>query len=123
MFDVKTFTQHLINVFSFVQERTKKGTSTYIKEIKAFEKYFGTVYRPDDLSRTINEATMTLKEKFMKKLSDLKSPPYVKPEHMYELAFILYKPKFPRVRYSNFGVAFIPPFLDWFVCGDFVKII
>lgn len=59
----------------------------------------------------------------MKKLSDLKLPLYVKPEHMYELDFNLHKPKFPRLPFADFGVAFSPPFPDWFICRDFVKIL
>lgn len=40
MFDVASFTQHITNVFTSVQEKTKKGTSDHIKEIQAFQKYF-----------------------------------------------------------------------------------
>lgn len=121
MFDVATFTQHLTYVFASVQEKTKKGTSTHIKEIQAFQKYFETAYRPDDLSRTIREAAVTLREKFMKKLPDLKLPSYVKPKHRYELDFNLYKPKFPRLLSVDFGVAFVPPLPNWFVCGGFCE--
>ena len=49
-FDVTTFTTHLTNAFAFVQDRTKKGIQRHIKEIQKFQKYFETVYRPDDLS-------------------------------------------------------------------------
>jgi hypothetical protein len=57
-----------------VQEKTKKGTYTLIKEIQAFQNYFETAYRPDDLSRTIREAAVTLKENFSKKIKTLKIP-------------------------------------------------
>lgn len=123
MFNVETFTQHLTNVFAYEQESTKKDTSTHIKEIQAFQKYFETAYRPDDLSRTIREAVDTMRENFMKKLPDLKLPLYVKPEHRYELAFRFHKLKFPQLPSIDFGVAFIPLFPDWFVCGNFVKIL
>ena len=94
-----------------------------IKEIQAFQKYFDTAYRPDDLRRTIHEAAVTLREKFTNKLLDLKLPSYVKYEQRYELAFNLHPPKFPRLPTADFGVAFSPPFPNWFVCGDFMKIL
>lgn len=74
MFDVYAFTQHLTNSFAYVQDKSKKGTLTHIKEIQAFQKNFETTYIPDDLSRTIREAAVTLKEKFTKKLKDLELP-------------------------------------------------
>lgn len=51
MFDVPAFTQHLTTIFAFVQDRSKKGISTHIKEIQAFQKYFETAYRLDELCR------------------------------------------------------------------------
>jgi hypothetical protein len=63
-----------------VHDKANKGTSTHVKEIQAFQKYFETAYRPDDLSRTIREAASTLIEKFIKKMEFLKLPLYVKPE-------------------------------------------
>lgn len=57
----------LTKAFTFVQEKVKKGISTHIKEIQAFQNYFETAYRPDDLSQTVYDATLTLKEKFTKK--------------------------------------------------------
>lgn len=59
-YDVPSFIQHFYKAFLLVQERTKKGTYTLIKEIQAFQNYFETAYRPDDLSRTIHEAAVTL---------------------------------------------------------------
>ena len=60
--------------FLLVQEKTRKGTYTLIKEIQAFQNYFEIAYRPDDLSRTIREAAVTLKENFSKKIKTLKIP-------------------------------------------------
>lgn len=106
-----------------MQKKVKKGTSTHIKEIQALQKYFETVYRHDDLSRTVCGAAVTLKETFIKKMEFLKSPSYVKLEQWYKTAFNMYPPKFPRLPSSEFGVTFSSPFPDWFVCGDFVKIL
>ena len=106
-----------------MQEKKQKGTSTHVKEIQAFQKYFETVYRPDDLSRTVREAAVTLKEKFLKKMENLKLPSYVPPEQRYETTFNLYPPRFPRLPSADFGVALAPPFPDWFVCGDSIKIL
>lgn len=47
---VEGFTEHLTKVFSLVYNIVKKGISTHIKEIHAFQKYFESSYRPDDLS-------------------------------------------------------------------------
>jgi hypothetical protein len=123
MFNVSAFTQHLTIDFASLQDRSKKGISTRIKEIQAFQKYFDTTYRLDDLRRTIHEAAVTLREKFTKKLLNLKLPSYVKYEQRYELAFNLYPPKFPRLPTGDFGMSFLPLFPNWFVCGDFVKIL
>lgn len=92
---VEGFTKHLTRAFSFVQDKIKKGKFTHIKEIQAFQKYFETTYRPNDLGRTIREAAVTLKEKFTKKLGSLKFPSYVKIEQHYEIDFNLYPPTFP----------------------------
>lgn len=78
-----------------MQERTKKGTYTHIKEIQAFQNYFETAYRPDDLSRTICEEAVILKEKNSKKMETLKIPSYVPHGKCYEMAFALFPPKFP----------------------------
>lgn len=78
MFNVDAFSQHLTIAFASIQERFEKVRSFPIKEIQAFHKYFKTIYRPDDLSRTICEDAHTLKEKILKKLPDLKIPSYVK---------------------------------------------
>lgn len=53
----------------------------------------------------------------------LKLPSYVKPEQRYRIAFNMYPPKFPRLPSVEFGVAFSPPFPDWFVYEDFIKIL
>lgn len=102
-----------------MQNKAKKGISTHIKEIQTFQKYFEIAYRPDDLSRTICEEAITLKEEFSKKVEDLKLHSFVKPEQQYELAFNMYPSKFPRLPSAEFRVDFSPPFQDRFVCGDF----
>lgn len=51
-----TSIQHITDAFASIQDQHKKGITTHIKEIRAFQKYFETSYRPDDLSRTIHEA-------------------------------------------------------------------
>ena len=100
------FSQHLTHAFDSIHEHFKKGKTTHIKEIKAFQKYFEIVYIPDDLSRTIREAALILKEKFTKKLSYLKIPSCVKPKNKYELAFKLQPPKFPPLPSADFGLEF-----------------
>lgn len=53
IFDVLALTQPLTDAFTSIKYKRKKGITTYIKEIRAFQKYFEIVYRHDDLSRTI----------------------------------------------------------------------
>lgn len=106
-----------------MQEKNRKGTCTLIREIQAFQSYFETAYRPDDLSRTIREETVTLKEKFSKKMENLKIPSYIPHEKRYEMALELFLPKFPPMPNADFGVAFSPPIPDWFICGDSIKIL
>lgn len=53
--------QHLTNAYSSLQQKFNEGRDRDIKEIHAFQKYFETVYDPDDLSRMIREAVATLK--------------------------------------------------------------
>lgn len=64
-----------------------------------------------------------LKEKFSKKLETLKIPSYVPCEKRYEMALKLFPPKFPPLPNADFGVALAPPFPDWFICGDSIKIL
>src|SRR3954471_22267169 len=123
IFDVDSLAQELTAAFIDVQENFQKGTSTHIKEIQAFQKFFETIYRPDDLSRTVREAAVTLRKKFSTKLNKLKLPSYVRPELRYEVAFKLHPPKFPPLPSADFGVALSPPFPDWFVCGNALKIL
>src|SRR3954467_2746634 len=94
-----------------------------LKKYKLSKKFFETIYRPDDLSRTVREAANILREKFSAKLSKLKLPSYVRPELRYEVAFKLNPPKFPPLPSADFGVALSPPFPDWFVCGNVLKIL
>src|SRR3954471_13965103 len=123
IFDADSLAQELTAAFTDVQENFQKGTSTHIKEIQAFQKFFETIYRPDDLSRTVREAAVILHEKFSAKLDKLKLPSYVRPELRYEVAFKLNPPKFPPLPSADFGVALSPPFPDWFVCGNALKIL
>ena len=106
-----------------MQEKIKKGTYTHVKEIQALQNYFETAYRLDDLSRTIRETTVTLKEIFSKKMENLKIPSYVPLDKQYEMAFKMFPLKFPRFPNANFGVALAPPFPDWFICVDSIKIL
>ncbi|XP_058755341.1 uncharacterized protein LOC131628527 [Vicia villosa] len=123
IFDAESLTRELTEAFADVQENFRKGTSTHIKEIQAFQKFFETIYRPDDLSRTVREAAVILREKFSAKLDKLKLPSSVRPELRYEVAFKLNPPKFPPLPSADFGVALSPPFPDWFVCGNAFKIL
>src|SRR3954464_5908005 len=61
--------------------------------------------------------------KISTKLNKLKLPSYVRPELRYEVAFKLHLPKFPPLPSADFGVALSPPFPDWFVCGNALKIL
>ena len=121
--DVSAFSSLIDQAFPDVQEKIKKSKSTHIKEIQAFQKYFETVYRPNDISRTVREAAVTLKEIFLQKMDNLKIPSNVPPKRRYEMTFKLFPPKFPRLPTADFGVALAPPFPDWFVCGDSIKIL
>src|SRR3954469_2423995 len=123
IFDAESLTRELTKAFADVQENFHKGTSTHIKEIQAFRKFFESIYRPDDLSRTVREAVVILREKFSTKLDKLKLPLSVPPELRYEVAFKLNPPKFPPLPSADFGVALSPPFPDWFVCGNAFKIL
>ena len=49
----------------------------------------------------------------------MKIPSCVKPENRYDLAFKLEPPKFPKLSSADFGLAFYPPYPDWFVCGNY----
>src|SRR3954470_21397516 len=123
IFDAESLTRELNEAFAAVQEKFQKGTSTHIKEIQVFQKFFETIYRPDDLSRTVREAAVILREKFSAKLDKLKLPSSVRPELRYEVAFKLNPPKFPPLPSADFGVDLSPPFPDWFVCGNAFKIL
>lgn len=37
--------------------------------------------------------------------------------------FKMFPLKFPRLPNADFGVALAPPFPDWFICGDSIKIL
>lgn len=59
----------------------------HVKEIQGFQRYFETVYNPCQLSRTIYDATLILKHKFIEKIPKLKFPPYVKDMDDFTLKF------------------------------------
>lgn len=92
-----------------MQQKFKKGNAKHIKEIQAFEKYFKVVYNPECLDTTIYDVVVTLKEKFLKKLPNLKLPSYVTNKNRYEVAFNMYPPKFPPLLSSNIALVFCPP--------------
>ena len=56
-------------------------------------------------------------------MENLKIPSYVPPEKRYEMAIKIHPLKFPRLPNADFGVALAPPFLDWFIYGDSIKIL
>lgn len=55
-----TLIQHLTNAYSSLQQKFKKGKDRHIKEIQTFQKYFETVYDPDDLSWTIRKGVVII---------------------------------------------------------------
>lgn len=110
-------------VFSSVQPRFKKGRDTHIKEIQAFQHYFEIVYRINDLRRTIYDAAVSLKHKFMAKLTGLNIPSCVRSEDKYEFAFNFYPPKFPPLPSADIKLAFRPPFPRWFICGSDIEVL
>ncbi|XP_050915540.1 uncharacterized protein LOC127130603 [Lathyrus oleraceus] len=59
----------------------------------------------------------------MEKFEKLSLPSNVRPETRYDLPFSCHPPKFPPLPTTEFGVAFSPSFPDWFVCGDYMKIL
>lgn len=75
--------QYLTNAFTSLLKKFNKGRLTHIKEIQTFEKYFKTIYDPNDLRWTVIEVTMTLKDKLMAKLADLSIPTYVKDRYSF----------------------------------------
>ena len=113
--NVATLTRYLTNVFSSLQQKFNKGKAKHVKEIQAFHKYFEIVYNPNDLSRTIREVFVTLKEKMMVRLTNLRILDYVKDKYTFALNF--YPPKFPPLPTSSMALAFAPPFPRRFICG------
>lgn len=79
------------------------------------------MYDPNDLSRTIREVAVTLKEKMMVKLPNLKIPDYVKDKYTFTLNF--YPPKFSPLPTNKMALTFVPPFLRWFICGKDIKVL
>lgn len=74
--EVTTLSQYLTDVFSFLQK-------------KFYKRYFEIVYDPNDLSQTMLEVTVTLKEKVMVKLPDLKIPHYVEDKYKFSSNYLL----------------------------------
>lgn len=78
------------------------------------------MYDPNDLSQTIREAEITLKEKMEAKLPSLKIPEYV--QDIYKFTLDYYPPRFPHFPTIKMVMAFTPPFPQWFICGEFMKV-
>lgn len=85
--EVAKLSQYLTYAFSFPQKKFQKGKDKHIKEIRAFQSYFETVYDSNDISQTNPEAAVTLKEKLLKKHPDLKVPHYMEDKHMFALKY------------------------------------
>lgn len=94
----------LKEVFSSLHTKFEKGKSLHIKEIKAFHRYFKTVYDPNNLRRTIFEATKILKEKLIEKMPKLNFPSYA--TDIYTFALLFHTPKFPHLSSSELPLAF-----------------
>jgi len=105
----------LISAFTSLQKKSKKPRGTHIREIQAFQNYFETVYDPLHLSRTVQYAAQTLKEKLLVKLYKLKFPPLVENKYLFAIYF---KVKFPPLPSSELTLAFRPPYPKWFICGN-----
>lgn len=104
-----------------MQQKFNKGRAKHVKEIQAFQEYFKTMYNPNDLGQMICEEVVTLKEKMMVKLLNLRIPDYVKEKYTFALDF--YPPKFPTLPTSEMTLAFSPLFLWWFICGEDIKVL
>lgn len=72
------------------------------------------MYDPNDLSQSIREVAITLMEKMMAKLPDLKIPNYV--NYKYTFALNYYPPKLPHFSTSEMALGFEPPLTIWFIC-------
>lgn len=70
----------------------------------AFHHYFETMYNLANLSQTLHDASITLKEKFLTKLPDFKIPSYV--EDKYQFALKFYQHKFFPLLGRELGLAF-----------------
>lgn len=79
------------------------------------------MYDPNDLSRTIREALITLKEKMMVKLTNLKIHDHVKDKYTFLMNY--YTHKFPHFPTSDMALDFAPPFSRWFICGEDLKVL
>lgn len=121
LFGASFFSQHLTNAFSFMQMRFKKGREKHIKEIQSFLRYFETIYRPRNLSWTIHEAMVTLREKLLAKLLDLKFSHNI--EDKYQFALKFHTLKIPHLASSELTFAFRPPFPWWFMCGSHLSVL
>lgn len=77
--------QHLTDAFSFLQNHSKKSKGTYIKDILSFHFYFEIDYSPCDIIQTIYDTNLSLKQKFIEKLTTLGIHPYVKDRYAFVL--------------------------------------
>lgn len=104
--DAVTISQHITDTFSSLHQKFHKGRSKHIKEIQAFHKYFETMYKSNDLSRTICEAAITLKEKIEARLPNLKILTYVEDKYKFTLNY--YPPKISPFVHQRNGSGFRP---------------
>lgn len=96
--------RYLTDALTLLQIKLKNGRSQHIKETQTFQCYFETVYNPNDLCRTICDATFILKEKLIAKFLELKIPHYMKDRYTFALNY--YPPKFPPFLRSELSLAF-----------------
>lgn len=104
----------LTTAFTSLQAKPTKCKFTHAKQIQAFQKYFKTVYDPNNLRRTIEEAARELRERVTDKIPDLKIPGYAKDKYLFALKFS--KMKIPPLPTSPLALAFASPIPDWFYC-------
>jgi hypothetical protein len=120
MFSTAEIKERLTKAFSSLQENVPKGKLTHSEEIRAFQKYFETVYDPTNLVGTVCDAAPILKEKIEKQIAKRKSLKVVKPELKYDLAFECEPPKFPKLPSADFALSFFPLTLTGSRVGTFL---
>jgi len=103
--------ERMLKAFCSLQigDPARKTKGTHRREIEAFEKYFHTAYRPNNISLTISDAAKVLHEKISEKAKKLKSSWGL--DDPLKSDFEKYCPKFSPLPNSKFGLAqgIIPP--------------